>query len=95
MEIQKVQLNRQLYRIKLFPILILFPDFMRDFLLKSRIRFFFSKADDLSNSYINIDARITLEVERKINEVVFFPQISSKSLEEPFLEDVFLCSLQS
>ena len=57
--------------IQLFPILILFPNFLRDFLLKSRIRFLFPKTDDLSHLCINIDARVSLYVERKINIYIY------------------------
>ena len=56
---------------------LLFPDFIRDFLLKSRISFSLSKVDDLSHSYINIDARIDLKGVRKIKSSLFLPQISS------------------
>ena len=45
---------------------------MRDILLKSRISFSFSKADDLSHSCINIDARIDLKCVRKIKSSFFF-----------------------
>ena len=54
-----------------------FLDFMRLFLLKLMIRFFFSKADDLNHSCINIDIIISLNNREK--EVLFFLQISQIS----------------
>ena len=42
----------------------LFLEFLRDFLVKSRITFFFSKADDLNLSCININGSISLNAVR-------------------------------